>query len=84
MDSKSSFSSDHWWNILPVGILDDIEYFSREIEKRNLSPVLEEEEGSESSESTGEFWAAPANVITEAATDVEEVKSKSAKVRRSQ
>ena len=84
MDSKSSFSSDHWWNILPVGILDDIEYFSREIEKRNLSPVLEEEEGSESSESAGEFWAAPANVITEAATDVEEVKSKSAKVRRSQ
>lgn len=85
MDSKSSFSSDHWWNILPVGILDDIEYFSREIEKRNLSPVLEEEEeDSESSESAGEFWAAPANVITEAATDVEEVKSKSAKVRRSQ
>ena len=50
MDSKSSFISDHWWNILPVGILDDIEYFSREIEKRNLSPVFEEEEeGSESS-----------------------------------
>ena len=75
MDSKSSFSSDHWWNILPVGILDDIELFSREIEKRNLSPVFEEEEDSESSESAGEFWATPANVIT----DVEEVKSKNVK-----
>ena len=75
VDRMATKSSEYWWNLLPVGILDDIEIISREIERRNLSPVLEEEEEatSDSSESTGEFWAAPANVITEAP---EEVKSK--------
>ena len=47
-----------WWNILPVGILDDFEIISREIEKRNLSPVLEVEELSSEDESKGQYLTA--------------------------
>ena len=48
-------NEDYWWDILPVGILDDIEIISREIEKRNLSPVLEVEELSSEDDSKGNF-----------------------------
>ena len=71
MDSKDCF-----WDILPVGILDEeIEIISREItKKRNLSPVIEEveelsvSEGSED-DSSGEFWACPVEVISEEILD---------------